>query len=177
MSARTPAGFANNSPTTSTVVAVDLTNDSPTTSTAVAADLVLSPTVTAVSADASTVPIQPSKRKFPSLKEFAAFGEDRIKRKIIPVEKWETLEKQKLYLLKRLISMDVNIRGKKQVGWYVALEDSEGKPLHVWITDIMKGEIEKYDLSEDNVYIMPLGMKTSKESGYSYFDFIVQKYL
>ena len=54
---------------------------------------------------------------------------------------------------------------------YVALVTEQQQIIHVWITDIMNGELIKYNLSLGNVYIKPLGKKKSNTTGYEYFNF------
>ena len=116
------------------------------------------------------------KRRFPTLQEFAAAGEDRIKRKIAPVVKWDTLKIRDIYLVKRMINMDVIIENIKQIGTYAEMEDKKGQIINVWVTNIIKEELEKYTLQSDNVYIMPLGDLKSQETGHFYHDFIIQQY-
>ena len=53
------------------------------------------------------------------------------------------------------------------------LEDKDQKTLNVWITDIIREDLEKYLLHEEQTYIMPLGDTISKENGYSYHDFTI----
>ena len=116
------------------------------------------------------------KRRFPTLQEFAAAGEDRIKRKIAPIVKWDTLKIRDIYLVKRMINMDVIIENIKQIGTYAEMEDKKGQIINVWLTNIIKEELEKYTLQSDNVYIMALGDLKSKETGHLYHDFIIQQY-
>ena len=116
------------------------------------------------------------KRRFPTLQEFAAAGEDRIKRKIAPIVKWDTLKIRDIYLVKRVINMDVIIESIKQTGTYAEMADKKGQIINVWLTNIIKEELEKYSLQSENVYIMPLGELRSKETGHIYYDFIIQQY-
>ena len=129
-----------------------------------------------VSGSSTLTGVKQRKRRFPTVQEFAAAGEDRIKRKIAPVANWDTLKVRELYLVKRVINMDVVIEGSKQTGTYAELEDKKQQMINVWLTDIIREELEKYSLYLDNVYIMPLGETKSKETGYSYHDFVIQKY-
>ena len=71
--------------------------------------------------------------------------------------------------------MDVIIQNVKQVGYYAEMEDKNKQIVNVWLTEIIKTELEKYSLLMENVYIMPLGVKKSKETGYFYNDFIIQQ--
>ena len=54
---------------------------------------------------------------------------------------------------------------------YVVLQTEQQQIIHVWITDIINGELSKYNLSLGNVYIKPLGKKTSNTTGNEYFNF------
>lgn len=114
------------------------------------------------------------KRKFPSVKEFVDASDDDVKRKIKPVEKWCDLEEKKLYLVRKVIK--ILIKGGKEEASYVELENNEGEILNVWLTSIIKTELENFTLEDEDVYIMPLGEKKSRESGNTYFDFVVKKY-
>ena len=40
---------------------------------------------------------------------------------------------------------------------YAVLETESLEIIHLWITPIINEEVKKYDLSQDNVYIKPLG--------------------
>ena len=53
--------------------------------------------------------------------------------------------------------------------------DKNEQIVNVWLTEIIKTELEKYSLLMENVYIMPLGVKKSKETGYFYNEFIIQQ--
>lgn len=56
---------------------------------------------------------------------------------------------------------------------YVILETEQQEMINVWITPIINQELSKYNLAIGNVYIKPLGMKTSSISGKEYFNFSV----
>ena len=133
-------------------------------------------TATAPTAAAATAAIATTirKRKFPSVKEFLNSGDEAMKRKIKPIQKWRTLPERQLYLVRKLIRLP--IKEGKDEGHYVEIEDGEGEMLNVWVTDIIKAELDTFSLEAENVYIMPLGEKTAKESGNKYFDFIVKQY-
>ena len=126
---------------------------------------------------AATIPassLTQKKRKFPSVKEFVDASDDNVKRKIKPVQKWCELEENKLYLARKVIK--ILIKGGKEEASYVELENKEGEILNVWLTSIIKTELENFTLENENVYIMPLGEKKSRESGNTYFDFVVKEY-
>ena len=54
---------------------------------------------------------------------------------------------------------------------YVVLQTEQQQIIHVWTTDIINQELSKYDLSLGNVFIKPLGKKTSNTTSYEYYDF------
>ena len=114
------------------------------------------------------------KRKFPTLKQFAEVGGDKMKRKIAPIQKWSSLSIKKLFLVKKVIRMEVVIKKQVKEGFYAELENEEGLMVNVWITDIIRKELEMYPLEEGNTYIMPLGLEQSRDSGYMYNNFVVQ---
>ena len=66
------------------------------------------------------------------------------------------------------------IEGKgKQMKHYVELGSEEGNLMNAWITDIIHEEVSKHNLEGGDVYIMPLGKRRSRETGYEYWDFVV----
>ena len=149
----------------------DYTDNNPAAATTTTTNTTMAVSSAIDSATASTT----RKRKFPTLQEFAAAGEDRIKRKIAPIQKWNTLTVRDMYLVKRVVRMDVIIQNVKQIGYYAEMEDKNEQMVNVWLTEIIKTELEKYSLLMESVYIMPLGLKKSKETGYFYNDFIIQQ--
>ena len=56
---------------------------------------------------------------------------------------------------------------------YAVLETESREIIRVWITAIMNKELMKYDLSQGNVFIKPLGKRTSNTTGHEYFHFAV----
>lgn len=116
------------------------------------------------------------KRKlFLSPKRFAALGGDKVKRKIAPVQKWRSLIVRDVYRLKRIVAMEVTIEKVKQIAHYAQLEDVNEKMINVWITNIIREELQKYTFDENDVYIMPLGKSVSQQTGYKYIDFLIQR--
>ena len=55
------------------------------------------------------------KRKFPSIKEFAKAGGEKMKRKIALIKYWKKLIELDLYRVKKIIGMDVIIKNEKMV--------------------------------------------------------------
>jgi hypothetical protein len=114
------------------------------------------------------------KRHFPSLKEFTDASEDKVKRKLRPLQKWNSLTPHVVYFVKKVVSIDVGGNGISDKGYYAELENRNEECFNVWLTDIIKNELDMYNVCESDVYIIPLGMKKCKESGNSFFDFVVQ---
>ena len=90
------------------------------------------------------------KRRFLSPKEFLNLGSDTIKRKIKPVQKWTTLTKDAVYLLKRVVEMEVQMKSGPQIGHYAELEDENEETINVWITSIILNESKKYELADND---------------------------
>ena len=80
---------------------------------------------------------------------------------------WSTLEVGAVF---RVIDR-IQIPTVPEPKHYVLLQTEQQQIIHVWITDIMNRELLKYDLTMGNVYIKPLGKKTSNTTGNEYFNF------
>ena len=113
------------------------------------------------------------KRKFISFKRFADLANDKMKRKITPIAKWTTLTERTPYLVKKIIAIDTVVKGKPKIAYYAQMEDEDEMMKNVWITDIIREDLSKYPLHEEQTYIMPLGDTISKETGYPYHDFTI----
>ena len=61
----------------------------------------------------------------------------------------------------------------RETGYYAELETDTESLINVWITSIMLAESENYDLSSDDVYIIPLGKRISQENGNEYHGFVI----
>ena len=61
----------------------------------------------------------------------------------------------------------------QDTGYYAELETEKDSIINVWITSIMLAQSKNYDLSSNNVYIVPFGKKISQESGYEYNSFVI----
>ena len=115
------------------------------------------------------------KRKFPSFRQFTAAGGEEMKRKISPIERWVTLTVKELYLVKKVIEIEVVIKKKKQPGFYVELESRDGDLKNVWISEMIREGLDKFAIEEGDTYIMPLGLRESKENpGQTYHNFAIQ---
>ena len=115
------------------------------------------------------------KRKFPSMKDFAEAGGEKMKRKIAPIKHWTELKELELFRVKKVIGMNVVIKKEKRVSFYAELEDKEDNMINVWLTDIIKQGLDKYSVEGGFIYITPLGPAQSKESGYTYHNFAIQE--
>ena len=115
----------------------------------------------------------PRKRKFISDYEFVRVGDDKIKRKIAPVQSWKDLTIRKTYRALAIKEMTVTIKKVSQIGYYGEFEDSEEQLVNVWLTDIIRQSLKSHDLSSGNVYIKPLGKAKSMTSGFDYHDFVI----
>ena len=67
----------------------------------------------------------------------------------------------------------MEVRTKNQVSYYAELQMEDGEIFNVWITDLIRQELSKYDLEKQNIFIMALGKATSKTTGRDYFNFAV----
>ena len=56
---------------------------------------------------------------------------------------------------------------------YAVLESERSEIIYVWITPIMNKELMKYDLSQGNVFIKPLGKRKSNTTGREHYNFAV----
>ena len=125
--------------------------------------------------DATGVPPPSSsrKRKFVSDYEFVRMGDDKMKRKIAPVQPWKNLTIRRTYRVLAIKEMAVTIKKVSQIGYYGEFEDSEERLLNVWLTDIIHQRLKEHNLSGGNVYIKPLGKNKSMSTGFDYHDFVI----
>ena len=113
------------------------------------------------------------KRKFLTDYEFDRMGDDRVKRKIAPIQKWRDLIVRNVYRVVKVHDMNVNIKGKEQLSHYGEFEDSNERLINVWLTNIIHDELEKYNLETGNIYLKSLGKAKSVASGMDYHDFVI----
>ena len=83
--------------------------------------------------------------------------------------KWRTLEIGAIFRVLDRITIPT-ADGNKM---YVVLETEQREIINVWVTSIINQEVMKYNLSAGNVFIKPLGKKTSIATGKEYFNFSV----
>ena len=115
---------------------------------------------------------------------------DKLRRQLAPIKKWGSLSVGHPYLLKRIISMEVQKKADKlalnkassstsktgyikETAYYAELETETDSIMNVWITSIMLAEAENYDLASGDVYIIPLGKRVSQENGNEYHAFVI----
>ena len=109
---------------------------------------------------------------------------DKLRRQIAPIKKWASLFVGHPYLLKRVISIEIQNKmhgassstsddGCKETSYYAELETETVPLMNVWITSIMAAEAENFDLASGDVYIIPLGKRISKENGKEYHAFVI----
>ena len=110
---------------------------------------------------------------------------DKLRRRLAPIQKWAYLTVGHPYLLKRIIGIPVHKRSKKpgasstapvfveETGYYAELETETDSMINVWLTSIMLEESENFDLSSNDVYIIPLGKRISQEKQNEYHSFII----
>ena len=113
------------------------------------------------------------KRKFLTFKDFIDRADEKKKMKIVPITKWSTLDEHKPYLVRKVIAIDTTVNGAVKLGHYVVLEDEKEMIKNVWITDIIRKDLENHTLHDENTYIMALGDKISKDTGFPYHDFVI----
>ena len=110
---------------------------------------------------------------------------DKLCRTLAPIKKWGSLLEGHPYLLKRIISIPVHKKNDKQsgisgnsayvkeIGHYAEPKREKDSMINVWITPLMLAESENFDLSSNDVYIIPLGKKFSQENRYEYHSFVI----
>ena len=115
---------------------------------------------------------------------------DKLRRQLAPIKKWASLSVGHPYLLKRIISMEVQKKADtcalnkapsstrktgyiKETAYYAELETETDSIMNVWITSIMLAEAENYDLASGDVYIIPLGKRVSQENENEYHVFVI----
>ena len=131
------------------------------------------PVVGGRSNDAATT--RNRKRKFLTADRFAELASVKLRRKIAPIKKWRQLKERIPFAVLQIHSMEVASTNKKrkQTSFYAELQTEDGEMFNVWITEIIRQELLKYDLEHGDVYIMALGMATSKSTGREYHNFAV----
>lgn len=133
------------------------------------------PMVGKSSNDATTTTTRNRKRNFLTADRFAELATVKLRRKIAPIKKWRQLKERIPFAVLQIHSMEVaSIKGKKkQPSFYAELQTEDGEMFNVWITEIIRQELLKYNLEHNDIYIMALGTATSKRTGHEYHNFAV----
>ena len=122
------------------------------------------------------VKIEPGKkRRFASTQELLKRTNEQIKRKIKPIQKWTTLSEGVLFLMKRVVEVECQTATGPQMGYYAELEDEKEEMINVWISEMIQTESKKHTLTDNDVYIIPLGKAISKKTKFEYNDFVILK--
>ena len=147
------------------------------------------------SPDSSTKPLQTvlekeNKACYLTREKLLTVKCDKLRRQLAPIKKWASLSIGHPYLLKRIISMEVQKKADtcalnkapsstrktgyiKETAYYAELETETDSIMNVWITSIMLAEAENYDLASGDVYIIPLGKRVSQENENEYHVFVI----
>ena len=100
---------------------------------------------------------------------------DRLRRQIVPIRNWASLEIGKPYLFRCVVSIEV--KRKRNADWslshYGELVCDEEPLINVWLTPAMVEESENYYLETDDFYIVPLGKRVSKKNQREYHAFTI----
>ena len=107
-------------------------------------------------------------RRFLSRLDFDQLASSSTAAPRLELIKWSSLEVGAVFrVIDRVI---ISAEGDKM---YAVLETERREIIQVWITPTINKELMKYDLSRGNVFIKPLGKRTSNTSGYEYHNFAV----
>ncbi len=129
-----------------------------------------------ISTKVTTVATETKKRKIPSFKEIISKADEKVKRKLVPVQPWDTLKINNVYLIKSVNEMEIKLKNEeKKTGSYICVEDDEENIMNIWISEMILESLKEYSVSDENICIIPLGKKKSKLSGYDYNDFVIVK--
>ncbi len=112
------------------------------------------------------------KRKMPTFKDILSKADEKIKRKLLPIQSWDTLKINDVYLVKSVHEMPIDFMKGTRVSNYIYVEDKDENLLNIWISGIINNELKKHKIEEENIYIIPLGKKKSKNS-HEYNNFII----
>ena len=63
--------------------------------------------------------------------------------------------------------------GEKKRTSYICVEDDDENIMNIWISEMISEKLDDYVISDENTYIIPLGKKKSKKTGYDYNDFAI----
>ncbi len=132
--------------------------------------------VDTISAKVTTVATRTKKRKIPSFKEIISKADEKVKRKLLPVQPWDRLKINNVYLIKSVNEMEIKLKNEEEkTSSYICVEDDEENIMNIWISEMVLESLKEYSVSDENICIIPLGKKKSKLSGYDYNDFVIVK--
>ena len=83
------------------------------------------------------------------------------------------------YLFRRVVAMEVARKGVAgsssncELSHYAELGSDEEPLINAWLTPIMVKESENYHLGTEDVYIVPLGKRVSRENKREYQPFVI----
>ncbi len=114
------------------------------------------------------------KKKIPSFKEIMAQADEKVKRKLAPVQSWDMLNINNVYLVKSVHEMEIMLKsGEEKTTSYICVEDDDENIMNIWISEMIHEKLNEYSISDENIYIIPLGKKKSKRTCYYYNDFAI----
>ena len=122
----------------------------------------------------ATVEAVTKKRKMPTFKDIISKADEKVKRKLVPVKSWDTLNMNSVYLVKSVHEMEISLKsGEEKTTSYICVKDDDENIMNIWISEMISEKLDDYAISDENTYIIPLGKKKSKKTGYDYNDFAI----
>ena len=67
-----------------------------------------------ISTKVTTVATRTKKRKIPSFKEIISKADEKVKRKLVPVQPWDTLKINNVYLIKSVNEMEIKLKNEEK---------------------------------------------------------------
>ena len=82
------------------------------------------------------------------------------------------------YLFRRVVAMEVDKKGVTgssswELSHYAELGSGEEPLINAWLSPMMVKESENYHLGTEDVYLVPLGKRVSRESKNEYHAFVI----
>ena len=82
------------------------------------------------------------------------------------------------YLFRRVVAMEVDKKGVTgssswELSYYAELGSDEEPLINAWLSPMMAKESENYHLGTEEVYIVPLGKRISRENQREYQSFVI----
>jgi len=113
------------------------------------------------------------KRKMPTFKDILSKADEKTKRKLVPIQSWDMLKINDVYLVKSVHDMPIDFMKGTRTSNYIYVEDKDENLLNIWISDIISNELKKHNIENENIYIIPLGKKKSRRNNHEYSNFII----